>query len=108
GAYVRNALPAAGTLEVVHFPAAAVVVPGRLDPANARAVLASLEAATAGALSGEFGAMVTAPVQKSTLIYAGTAFTGHTEFLAARSGARHVVMMLVGGPPTQTLRVALA
>jgi hypothetical protein len=48
--------------------------------------------------------MVTAPVQKSTILDAGVAFTGHTEYLAQRTGTPHVVMMLVGGE----LRVALA
>ncbi len=108
GAYVRHASPAPGTLEVAHFPLAAAVAPGRPDPANVRTVLATLEAAIGGALSGEFAALVTAPVQKSTFNDAGIAFTGHTEFLAARTGARHVVMMLVGGSQTQVLRVALA
>jgi 4-hydroxythreonine-4-phosphate dehydrogenase len=96
------------TLEVAHFGVAAPVVPGRPDPANAKAVLATLDAALTGCLSGEFAAMVTAPVQKSVLNYAGIAFTGHTEFLAERTGAKHVVMLLVGGPPEHMLRVALA
>ena len=48
--------------------------------------------------------MVTAPVQKSVINDAGIAFTGHTEYLAERARAPHVVMMLVGGG----LRVALA
>jgi 4-hydroxythreonine-4-phosphate dehydrogenase len=48
--------------------------------------------------------MVTAPVQKSVINDAGIVFTGHTEYLAERSRAPHVVMMLVGGG----LRVALA
>jgi 4-hydroxythreonine-4-phosphate dehydrogenase len=96
------------TLEVAHFGLAAPVVPGRPDPANAKAVLATLDAAITGCLSGEFAAMVTAPVQKSVLNYAGIAFTGHTEFLAERTGAKHVVMLLVGGPPERMLRVALA
>jgi 4-hydroxythreonine-4-phosphate dehydrogenase len=48
--------------------------------------------------------MVTAPVQKSVINDAGIAFTGHTEFLAEKARANHVVMMLVGGG----LRVALA
>ena len=48
--------------------------------------------------------MVTAPVQKSVINDAGIMFTGHTEYLAERSQAPHVVMMLVGGG----LRVALA
>jgi 4-hydroxythreonine-4-phosphate dehydrogenase len=48
--------------------------------------------------------MVTAPVHKGVINDAGHAFTGHTEYLAARSRTPQVVMMLVGGG----LRVALA
>src|SRR5574339_1217513 len=48
--------------------------------------------------------MVPAPVQKGVINDAGIPFTGHTEYLAARARAPHVVMMLVGGG----LRVALA
>jgi len=95
-------------LEVAHFPLAAPAVPGKLDPANAKAVIATLDAALTGCTSGEFSAMVTAPVQKSVLNYAGFTFTGHTEFLAERTGADRVVMMLVGGPRERILRVALA
>jgi 4-hydroxythreonine-4-phosphate dehydrogenase len=55
-------------------------------------------------MAGKYDAMVTAPVQKSVINDAGIAFTGHTEFLAEKAHAVHVVMMLVGGG----LRVALA
>ncbi|TMI20063.1 MAG: 4-hydroxythreonine-4-phosphate dehydrogenase PdxA [Betaproteobacteria bacterium] len=79
-------------------------VPGKLDPANSRYVLAVLERAVRGCLEGEFDAMVTAPVHKGVINDAGIAFTGHTEHLAERAKAAHVVMMLVGGG----LRVALA
>ena len=48
--------------------------------------------------------MVTAPVQKSVINDAGIAFSGHTEFLAQRTGTDRVVMMLA----TPGLRVALA
>ena len=106
--YARRAAPAASALEVAHYPVAAPVTPGRPDPANARAVLSTLEAAASGCLSGEFAAMVTAPVQKSVINDAGIAFSGHTEFLAARTGAARPVMMLVGGEPQHVLRVALA
>ena len=78
--------------------------PGRLDPANAAYVLALLERAIEGCSAGEFDAMVTAPVQKSVINDAGIPFTGHTEYLAARTGASLPVMMLVAG----RLRVALA
>ena len=94
----------AGFPEVEHVALARPRVPGRLDPANSRYVLAVLERALRGCLSGEYAAMVTAPVQKSVINDAGIPFTGHTEFLAERAGAEHVVMMLVGGG----LRVALA
>jgi 4-hydroxythreonine-4-phosphate dehydrogenase len=93
-----------GAPRVEHVPLARASTPGKLDPANARYVLAVLDRAIAGCRSGEFAAMVTAPVQKSVINDAGIAFTGHTEYLAEHSGAEHVVMMLVGGG----LRVALA
>jgi len=79
-------------------------VPGKLDPANSRYVLAVLDRAVRGCLEGEFDAMVTAPVHKGVINDAGIGFTGHTEYLAERAKAAHVVMMLVGGG----LRVALA
>jgi len=93
-----------GFPQVEHVPLARPAVPGRLDPANSRYVLATLERAIQGCMEGEYHAMVTAPVQKSVINDAGIAFTGHTEYLAERSGAGQVVMMLVGGG----LRVALA
>jgi 4-hydroxythreonine-4-phosphate dehydrogenase len=94
----------AGCPRIEHVPLARPAIPGRLDPANARYVLAVLDRAIRGCLEGEFAAMVTAPVQKSVINDAGIAFTGHTEYLAEHSGAAQVVMMLVGGG----LRVALA
>lgn len=102
--YTRDALPASGTIEVEHVPVARQVRAGQLDPANARYVLALLDRAVDGCLSGEFDAMVTAPVHKGVINDAGIAFTGHTEYLAARTHAADVVMLLVGGG----LRVALA
>ena len=99
-----RAAPRACTLAVYHVPLAREAVPGRLDPANSAYVLRTLEAAADGCRDGAFDAMVTGPLQKSVINDAGIAFTGHTEFLAAHTGAEHVVMMLVGGG----MRVALA
>ena len=89
---------------IEHLPLARPAVPGTLDPENARYVLAMLDRAIDGCLRGEFDAMVTAPVQKSVINDAGIPFTGHTEYLAARTGAAQEVMLLVGGG----MRVALA
>lgn len=96
--------PAPGVVEVLHIPLALSSLPGRLDSGNARYVLALLDRAVAGCRAGEFGAMMTAPVHKGVINDAGIAFSGHTEYLAERTGTQQVVMMLVGGG----LRVALA
>jgi 4-hydroxy-L-threonine phosphate dehydrogenase PdxA len=63
-------------------------VAGRLDPANAPYVLALLDRALAGCRSGEFAAMVTAPVHKGVINQAGVHFTGHTEYLAEKQARR--------------------
>jgi len=99
--------PADGALEVWHHPLAAPVEPGRPDPANARAVLATLASAADACATGAFAALVTAPAQKSVLMDAGIAFSGHTEFFAERTHTPRVVMMLVGGETAAPLRVAL-
>jgi 4-hydroxythreonine-4-phosphate dehydrogenase len=100
----QSAPHSAGSLRVLHVPVAAAVHPGQLDRANARHVLALLDRAIEGCSSGEFAAMVTAPVQKSVINDAGVPFSGHTEYLAERTGGAHPVMMLTNG----SLRVALA
>jgi 4-hydroxythreonine-4-phosphate dehydrogenase len=96
--------PLPGVLEVAQHPLTVPSVPGRVDPANSPYVLALLDRAIAGCLSGEFAAMVTAPVHKAVINDAGIAFTGHTEYLAEKTGTRRVVMLLLGGG----MRVALA
>lgn len=119
----------------------AVAVPveaGRLDHHNGAYVLALLDEAIDGATgaagappdsatdnksdtldtldtlkkrSKRYDAIVTAPLQKSTINDAGgpgaVLFTGHTEYLAERTGTDQVVMMLAG-TGDGALRVALA
>ena len=106
--YAKGDAAPSGAIEVAHYPVATGVTAGRPDPANARTVLAMLDAALAGCVAGEFAAMVTAPVQKSVINAAGVPFTGHTEYLAARTKAKHAVMLLVGRGEAAWLRVALA
>lgn len=101
-----GAVPAApgrsGHLLVCPVPLAVAATPGQLDPRNSAAVLNSLDRACDGCLAGEFDAMVTGPVHKGVINDAGISFSGHTEYLAARTGG-HPVMLLVAGE----LRVAL-
>lgn len=102
-AWTPGAASESGTLDVLDVPLAAPCRAGTVDPANARHVLAMLDRAIDGCVSGEFAAMVTAPVHKAVINEAGIAFSGHTEYLAERMSTPRVVMMLVGGG----LRVAL-
>ncbi len=95
-----------GRIPVIDCPLAEPSIPGKLDSRNGRAVLQTLDVAIDGALNKIFDAIVTAPLQKSTINDAGVPFTGHTEYLAEKTGTPHVVMMLAGGEPL--LRVALA
>lgn len=100
-------------LLVKHCALAEKVIPGQLNVLNASYVLNTLDVAISGCLSGEYQAMVTAPVQKSVIAESGVKFSGHTEYLAEKCNIDLVVMMLCGKPifessllPEQ-LRVAL-
>jgi 4-hydroxythreonine-4-phosphate dehydrogenase len=92
-----------GHLAVIDVALPVASRPGQLDARNASHVLAMLSRAAEGAQSGEFDAIVTAPVHKGVINDAGFRFSGHTELFAERAGCE-VVMMLVA----DDLRVALA
>ena len=94
-------------LDILHIPLATPSKPGQLDAANGPYVLAVLDRALAGCQSGEFAAMVTAPVHKGVINDAGVHFTGHTEYLAEKTATPLVVMMLAGNTERGPLRVAL-
>lgn len=83
-----------GQLCYLRQPLAAPVELGKPSVRNADSVLASIERAVQGCLSGEFAAMVTAPVNKAVIAAAGHAFKGHTEYIAALCGSPAPVMML--------------
>ncbi|ACE84802.1 4-hydroxythreonine-4-phosphate dehydrogenase PdxA [Cellvibrio japonicus] len=93
-----------GELVVLPVTLAEAAVPGQLNVKNAPYILRTLDAAIEGCLEGIFAALVTGPVHKSIINDAGIAFSGHTEYLAEKTGTDKVVMMLA----TEGLRVALA
>ena len=93
-----------GCLQIEPVPLAEPVQPGALNPANAPAVIAALDRAVDGCLTGRFKALVTGPMQKSVINEAGIPFSGHTEYLRDRCDAAEVLMLLAAGD----LRVALA
>ena len=80
------------------------VEPAKLNIRNSSYVISILDEAISGCQSGQYHAMVTAPVQKSAIHQAGIPFTGHTEYLADKTNTKQVVMMLV----SPTMKVTLA
>ena len=94
-------------VSVLHIPLTADCKAGELNTGNARYVLNLLDRACDGCVSGEFAAMVTAPIHKGVIndgAALGRFFFGQTEYLAERTKTEQVVMMLAGGG----MRVALA
>jgi 4-hydroxythreonine-4-phosphate dehydrogenase len=102
--YGPGATGKSGTLRVIPIPLDSSPVCGQPDPGNAASLLAGLRRAVEGCQSGEFSALVTAPLQKRSIIDAGMDFTGHTEFLAELTSTPLPVMLLTSA----NLRVALA
>jgi len=90
-------------LVVYHLPTKVGVEAQHLNPDNAPYVISMLTEAADACFSGEFSALVTAPVHKAVINQAGIDFTGHTEFLAEHFGIKRVVMMLT----CEAMKVAL-
>lgn len=88
----------ATALPVLPLPLAVPAVPGRPDPRNAPAVIAAIERAVALVRQGAAAAVVTNPIQKSSLTAAGFRHPGHTEFLAELAPGE--------GPPVMLLAAA--
>jgi 4-hydroxythreonine-4-phosphate dehydrogenase len=101
GALFASALP------VVPVNLAAAPVPGQPDPSNAAAVVASIERATMLACRGEVSGVVTNPINKAALYQAGFSYPGHTEFLAALTGATGQQIMMLASPMLRVVPVTV-
>ena len=75
-----------GVISVIDSPLATPAVAGRLDPRNGPAVLSFMDIAISGAMNGQFDAVVTGPVQKSTINDAGIPFTNYGTAIAYMNG----------------------
>jgi len=86
-------------LPVLPTPLPSPVRFGKPDPDNAAAVLSAIRRGVDYCLSGEASALVTNPIQKSSLYEAGFAHRGHTEYLAelCQGDARPVMMLACPG-----------
>ncbi|HVV01812.1 MAG TPA: 4-hydroxythreonine-4-phosphate dehydrogenase PdxA [Verrucomicrobiae bacterium] len=88
-------------------PALAGLRPGA--PEAARAAVAWLRTGAELCLEKQLDAIVTAPVNKESIVKSGQSFVGQTEFLSELAGAKRTAMMLLGADEQERwLRVALA
>jgi 4-hydroxythreonine-4-phosphate dehydrogenase len=94
-------------LPVLPVRLAEPAIPGRPNPANAAAVVKSIELAAALCLSGEASAMVTNPINKAALYQAGFHYPGHTEFLAVLTGAAGQQIMMLASPHLKVVPVTV-
>ncbi len=79
------------------------------SPAAAKAAIAWLKDGAERCLRRELDALVTAPVNKESIIQTGLPFIGQTEFLSKLAGAERTGMMLLGQDDRgRWLRVVLA
>ncbi|MDT8429387.1 MAG: 4-hydroxythreonine-4-phosphate dehydrogenase PdxA [Pseudomonadales bacterium] len=92
-----------GCLSVLPVTLGEPCIANQLTTANVPYVLETLKLALKHCLRNDFDAMVTGPVHKGIINESGTAFSGHTEYLAEQCGVPLTVMMLA----TPGLRVAL-
>ncbi len=76
-----------GQLGVLPIEWDAEVSFGKPSPKNAPKVIAAIDTAVAMVKAGKAAAVVTNPIQKSTLHEAGFPYAGHTEYLAKLDGA---------------------
>ena len=79
------------------------IEPGSLTADAGKASMVAVSEALDFCLAGNADAIVTAPISKEAIQLGGFDFPGHTEFLAANSGNKDFLMMLVN----DELRVAL-
>ena len=85
-------------------PGSATFQPGELSAAAGQAAYEAIVRAVEDAVAGRVAGIVTAPVNKEAFSLAGLPWRGHTDLLAALTGARDVAMMFYSRP----LRVVLA
>lgn len=94
-------------LPVMPLALSAPVEPGRPDPENARHVIEAIDRAVAYAKLGAVSAVVTAPIQKSSLYAVGFGFPGHTEYLAHLCGGNVEPVMLLASPGIRAVPVTI-
>ncbi len=99
-------------LPVVPVALRARCLPGKPDPANAAAVLSSIERAVKFVRERKAAAIVTNPIAKSILYQADFKYPGHTEYLASlvklyQPEAPHIPVMMLASPQLRVIPVTI-
>jgi 4-hydroxythreonine-4-phosphate dehydrogenase len=97
----------AEALPVLPMRLAVPPVAGLPAAENAAAIIGSIRLATELAMAGRVGAVVTNPINKAALYQAGFAYPGHTEFLAALTGAQNPPVMMLACPGLRVVPVTI-
>ena len=71
------------------------VEPGQPTPESAKSAMTALEWAVNDLKAGNIDALVTAPINKRTMVNEGFGYTGHTDYLCKKFGADDVTMIMV-------------
>lgn len=99
--------PSGAGMEVAEVVGEWSAEPGSSELAG-RLAGGAVERAIALAQSGSVDGIVTAPLDKAALLAGGYGYPGHTEMLAALTGARVAMMLTSARPSPHPLRVVLA
>jgi 4-hydroxythreonine-4-phosphate dehydrogenase len=81
--------------------------PGTPDPAQAAAVIDSIDRAADLVVAGDAAALVTNPIQKSALYEAGFSHPGHTEYLADRAKMTSPPVMMLACESLRVIPVSI-
>ena len=84
-----------------------IAQPGQPDAANAAAVVRAIEMAVEFTRTGAASAVVTNPIQKSTLYDAGFKYPGHTEFLGSLANTGRAPVMMLACPELRVVPVTV-
>jgi len=99
-----------GQLNVVNLPIPSSVTTGNLNVENSSYVIETLNTAIEFVQNNNCHALTTGPVQKSIINDAGISFSGHTEFIAEKTGGYPVMLLTneaINKNSDKKLRVAL-
>lgn len=107
GAEAVRAFSAALPVAELDEPLAPPAVPGTTNVAHGETVISSIEVATQWVFEGQASAVVTNPIQKQSLYEAGFRYPGHTEYLAALTGAEGAPVMMLVSPQMRVVPVTI-